>query len=310
MSATMRSLRRLPSPGAAVPVALLLGAGFLAIHVSSQAADLPGWAAGEPATVTSPARSVLADAVRTQAAKLEAALGLARSTHRRVTVVDDRFHRRLLHEVTYLDPRGRPIGLLRLDPDGRLAAAVHLGYRASLGEGTLDEVGATAAAMRLLRDLGTVAPAGLPSVRPMMDGSMWSVTWPRRVEGVPVDGDGVTVRFWRSGDLHSVTVTERLLERPATTISPEGAREAFVRLLPGLVAADRRADAAIDAPTLHWVAPNDQFTPAAADAPAPTLRLAYVFELRFGGASAAIIRALAVWIDAETGDLLGGDVLE
>jgi hypothetical protein len=60
---------------------------------------------------------------------------------------------------------------------------------------------------------------------------------------------------------------------------------------------------------LRWVAPNDRYRPDAADAPEPVLRLGYVFELRFVGPSAELLRAATFWIDGETGELIGGDVL-
>jgi hypothetical protein len=76
------------------------------------------------------------------------------------------------------------------------------------------------------------------------------------------------------------------------------------------MSAERRADGVLWEPALRWVAPNDRFRPDGADAPASSLRLAYVFEMRFAGAGATIIRSVTFWIDAETAALIGGDALE
>jgi len=309
MSPLSRSLRRIPFPPAvALPLAMLAMASLVA-RPASQAADLRQWSAGERSTVTSPAGADVAAAVGARVGSLEQALGLTPVSDRQVTVVDDRFHQRHLHEVTYRDSRGRPIAIVRLAPQGDLVAAVRLGYEESFALGNLDRGGAIARAAALVHSLGIAVPAGAPLAGPMMNGSLWGVTWPRLVEGFPVDGDGLTVRIWRSGDLHSVTVSERPLEPTASTISPARARVLLDAILPAVVTGERRADGALGSPSLHWVAPNDRFRPAGADAPAPTLRLAYVFEMRFAGESAGLVRAVTFWIDAETGELIGGDVL-
>ena len=310
----IRSLRRIPSPrrlpfppALALPLAMLAMA--IGLRSASEASDLRLWTAGERATVSSPAGADLAAAVRTRAAGLEEALGLATASERQVAVLDDRFHQRQLHEVTYRDSRGRPIALLRLDPAGSLASAVRLGYRESFARGSLDRTDALARAAALAGALGIDLPSGPASARPMMNGALWAVTWGRVADGIPVVGDGVSVRLWRSGDLHSVTVSERPVARPRVTIPPARARELLDRLLPDVVTGERRSDGTVAAPVLQWVAANDRFRPAGADAPDAVLRLAYVFEMRFAGESAALVRSVTFWIDAETGELIGGDVL-
>ena len=312
MSSTIRSLRRvLPRrvalPAVALPLAMVAMA--IALRSASEAADLRLWAAGERATVTSPAADDLADAIRARAARFEGALGLTSTSSRRVAVLDDRFHQRQLHEVVYRDRHGRPIAMVRLDPSGRLASAVRLGYRESFARAALDRTAALTRAAALAGALGIDLPAGSATARPMMNGTLWAVTWARTADGVPVPGDGVTVRLWGSGDLHSVTVSERPLARPDATITAARARQLLDELLPELVTAERRSDGTLASPLLQWVAANDRFRPAGADAPDLVLRLAYVFEMRFAGDSAALVRAITFWIDAETGELIGGNAL-
>jgi hypothetical protein len=310
VSSILRAFRRIPSPPAiALPLALVAVATLVA-RPASQAADLHQWAAGERATVTSIPAADAAAAVHVRVAGLERALGLTGTAGRRLAVVDDRFHQRRVDEVTYLDQRGRPIGLVRLAPDGKLVAAVRLGYRDAFAIGQLDSAAAVAKARSLVDSLGLTAPASRPTAGAMMNGTLWAVTWPRIEAGVAVDGDGLTVRLWRSGDLHSVTVGERPLEQPQSTISAERARAALDDLLPGVISGERRADGIVGPPVLRWVAPNDRFRPDGADAPASNLRLAFVFEMRFAGVSATLIRSVTFWIDAETAELIGGDVLQ
>ena len=60
---------------------------------------------------------------------------------------------------------------------------------------------------------------------------------------------------------------------------------------------------------LAWVAPNDTFAPARPDAPAATLRLAWVGRVATTATLAESLRGLEVYLDAGDGSLLGGDVL-
>ena len=314
MSRITRFLRRLPFPPAlALPVALLAMTA-VGLRPPSDAADLQLWSAGDRAANGTPASPSTAELARGRAGALERPLGLASATRRSVAVVADRFHGRTVDEITYLDARSRPIGIVRLSDQGALLLAVRLGYQEKFARGSLSRPEAIAQAQALARALAPSLDLDLldapPLARPTMNGGQWTVSWPRIVGGFPVDGDGVTIRLWRSGDLHSVAVNDRPLSPPARTITAERARAALDDLLPALVSGERQSDGTIGSATLHWVAANDRFRPEGADAPASVLRLAYVFEMRFGGPSAALLRAVTFWIDAETGELIGGDALQ
>lgn len=308
MSRITLPLRRLPFPALALPLAFL-GMTTLALRPALHAADLDQWQAGERVTSSSPAQAGLAAVVLRRAATLEPAVGLTRAAQRRVDVVEDRLAGATVHEVDYTDARGRPVGLLRLAFDGRLLAAIRLDYRDAYAQATLTGRDAEESARRIATDLALPVPDAGPDLRATMNGLMWTVRWPRVVDGAPVPGDGLTVRLWRSGDLHSVTVSDSPLAPPATVLEPVRARAVIEGMLPGLVSSERRADGTLGVGTLAWVAANDVYRPERADAPATTLRLAYVFEMRFGGSSSELLRALAFWLDAETGELIGGDVL-
>jgi hypothetical protein len=281
----------------------------LALRSVSEAADVQRWTAGERATVSSPADAAVAQRLGPRLTALERPLGLAGAAGRRIAIVEDRFHARTVDEATYLDGRGHPVAIVRLDGHGALVSAVRLGYRDALATGTLTGVQAEARARSLIAALDLAVPAREPLVRLTMNGALWTVSWARTVDGTIVEGDGLTVRLWRSGDLHSVTVSERPIANPSSMLTAEEARAALEAALPHLVTTDGRAEATLSALGLRWVAANDRYRPEGADAPAPVLRLAYTFELRFGGANADVIRAATFWIDAETGELIGGDVL-
>jgi len=302
-----RSLRRLPMPAVALPTAFVAMA--LILRSASDASDLKRWTAGERATIASAAPQAIAHDVEGHAAAIARALGLADAASQRIAVIDDRFHSRTVDDITYLDARGRPIGLVRLASTGRMISAVRFEYRGAFAAGSISAAGALARATALATSLGLSLPDSGPLIRPAMNGTLWTVTWPRAVDGFPVDGDGVTVRVWRSGDIHSVSVSERDVARPARIIDGEHARAALDAVLPSVVTGTRQGDGTVSGNGLRWVAANDRYRPEASDAPASILRLAYVFEMRFTGDAADLVRTATFWIDAETGELIGGDIL-
>jgi hypothetical protein len=69
-------------------------------------------------------------------------------------------------------------------------------------------------------------------------------------------------------------------------------------------------DLAISSVECAWVAPNDAFAANGLDAPAETLRLAWLVRLDAHGALADRLRSVEVWLDAGDGSVLGGDVVE
>jgi hypothetical protein len=69
-------------------------------------------------------------------------------------------------------------------------------------------------------------------------------------------------------------------------------------------------DLTVESTSLAWVAPNDAWNAAAPDAPAASLRLAWVVTLRADGHLAHRLRGLQVWLDAGDGSVVGGDVME
>src|SRR5256885_1980146 len=59
-----------------------------------------------------------------------------------------------------------------------------------------------------------------------------------------------------------------------------------------------------------WVAANDTFAADRADAPAETLRLAWVVTFETQGALADRLRSVELWLDGSDGAVLGSDVVE
>ena len=293
---TTRS-RRLPLAGLAVAALLAIGAS------GGQAAD-PFVAGGRS---TRPVAAAAGDLARAEARgrALIVALGIPAASHRAARL-DDTFEHRVIDEVTSLDDHGREVAVSRFELDGRVAMVAALGWRAGRGR-SVDAAGAGRSAAAVARVAG-LTPGGQPVARRSAGAGGWSVAWQRNVGGVPVRGDGLRVLLWADGSFHGLTSTERpLAAAPAAVMSHDQAVTAAER-----VAAERIGIASdglrVAGAELAWVAPNDLFEPAAPDAPAETLRLAWIVNFESHGAVAERLRSVEVWIDAGDGRLLGGDV--
>lgn len=269
----------------------------------SQAAD-PFVAGGLSTRAVSLGSSDTDRALR-RAAELSRAVGLPAGT-RTVERLDDKFDHRVYDEVVARDRTGREVSIARFGVDGRVVMAVALGWHGSSARAVGRDI-AAARATGIARGAG-VTVHGAPTVRTFSSG--WSVHWPRVAGGVPVLGDGTRILLWADGSFHGLTVSERpLAAAPGRRIGGGQARQVAERTAAGRYGASVR-DLAVQSTELAWVAPNDAWNAAAPDAPAETLRLAWVVTLRADGALAERLRGLQVWVDAGDGRIIGGDVLE
>ena len=84
--------------------------------------------------------------------------------------------------------------------------------------------------------------------------------------------------------------------------------------LAGSIASDRFGSEAARlrpvATELAWIAPNDTWSPNRPDAPAPKLRLAWLVRFEARGPLAERVRLVEYWLDAGSGELIGGDLAE
>jgi hypothetical protein len=299
MRSTTTIFRRLGLVGVAI-----LG-GLAAWPTASQAGD--PFVAGGPSTRVIPVPADQLDHVASHARALAAALGLP-GVSQRTARVDDRFDHRAYDEVTSFDAAGRTVAVSRFDLDGTVALAVSLGWHAP-NPHAIDAQTAIGRATGLVRAAGLV-PGGTPTARESVGAGGWSISWPRIVAGAVVRGDGIRISVWPDGAFHGLTRTERTLAAaPDHPIARSDAQSAA-----GRVIADRFGSAAASLRTAAvdqaWVAANDAFGGTGLDAPADTLRLAWVVRLDATGDLTERLHAVEIWIDAADGHLLGGDVAE
>ena len=286
----------------------LAAAGLLATGVAGSAVATDPYVGGQAATRVSQLVPNAAGPAFERAAQAGRSLGLPTAARRTVERVDDLRAAVTFDEVTDLDAKGRPSAVLRFGTDGRLVAAVRLGWEPGRGRPLASDIDATTAALGFARAAG-IEPADAAVARD--DGaSGWSVAWDRFIDGVPVPGDGVRVQLWRDGSFHSLSRAEHELSaRPATLLEASVAQATVTRLLDTWIPAERRADVRIDGVTLAWMASNDTFEPDRPDAPSAVRHLAWVVQVRSEGPFAEVLRGVDVSIDAADGSVLGGDVL-
>jgi hypothetical protein len=296
--------------GILVPAALAAaGVAFLAGGPSGPAAGAAGdrYRAGEPAVEHRALPAADAATVRGRAIDHARALGLPTGARARATRVVDRYGGQALDEVVVRDAAGTRRAIVRMRPDGRLVAAVRLGWHGRGGVAIGPEQAATRAADTAR--IAALAVEGSPRVVRDVDGG-WRATWTRTANGRPVLGDGASVTLFADGTLHAVAERRRDLAPEPVVRLARGAAERLAReqlaTLLGPADAELATVVGLD---LAWVAPNDTFNAAAPDAPAPVLRLAWVARARTHGTLVERLHALELYLDAGDGALLGGDLL-
>jgi hypothetical protein len=289
-----------------LPLIALAGLGVVAIGVPSSQGGDP-FVAGGRSTRTVDLRASDADRAKARGRQLAAALGLP-GVSQRVERLDDRFEHRTYDEVISLDKADHEVAIARFETDGTVAMALVLGWHP--GRGTpVDRTAAEARGLGIVRAAG-LDVAGQPTVVASSGSGGWSITWQRLAGGAPVRGDGVRVALWADGSFHGLSRIQRpLAAAPAHPIAAGVARntaETWAAGRYGAAAVDLRVGAVEQA----WVAPNGAFDPNGPDAPAETLRLAWIVRFEAHGSLAGRLRSIEAWLDAGDGTLLGGDVIE
>lgn len=296
--------------GALLPIAV--AAAGLAFLAGGPAGPAPGAAgdryrAGEDAVERRALAAGEVRAVRARGLDHAAAVGLPTGPRVAAARLEDRFAGHVLDEVVVTDESGRRQALVRMRGDGRVVAAVRIGWLAR-GARTLDEGAAAARAGTHARALG-LAVDGPPALTRDVDGG-WRASWGRAVGGIPVLGDGATVTLFADGTFHAAAERERpLAGAPTAPLDQATAEERARRHIEAILGPADASLARLVGLRLAWVAPNDTFDGAAPDAPDPVLRLAWVAAARTSGPLAERLRALELYVDAGDGALLGGDLL-
>ncbi|MGZ3631204.1 MAG: hypothetical protein ACXWQ6_01000 [Candidatus Limnocylindrales bacterium] len=299
-----RPFRRVPAwriaAAAVVLTALSIGA------TVSQASMLAGWRAGEPAEIPlvleAPARATLAAA----ALDLARRLGLPGTPAPAVRALD-RTLGRAFDTINLSSPDGRLATVITNEAaTGRLHSAVRLAWSADLDVQRIGSPEAGPAARRFLILAGLAVPATTASTAWDDGMDAWRVRWARRIDGLEAPGDGLVVWVHRGGQLKAISDVETALAPvPAAPIS-KGAAAAAIGAYLQRTGIDGMAGLAIEEPTLGWAEANDFIDSTLPDAPAPTLRLAWLVRLSYVPPGWTERHFLELRVDAGTGQLIGG----
>jgi hypothetical protein len=264
-----------------------------------------GWRAGEPAEQPVPLAATTRGAVERRAEALGRALGIpgrAGATNR----VFNRIEARALDEVDLVAADGRATGHFKLDAvTGALRSAVHLDWRAGYEVQTVGLAAAPSHASRIAAAAGVPVPAGRPGTTWDDGMTAWHVHWGRSVSGVPASG-GTSVWLFPGGQVKAIALSEPATEpAPASTVDETRASE-VARDYVARNGIDRFEALSFDAPVLRWVAGNDFVATGKADAPEPTLRLAWVVRFRYEVPGWRLPHQVELYVDAGSGELIGG----
>ena len=285
----------------------LIGAAVLALVSAGTAlGGAPdGWRAGQDPRRPLPLSAADAAQARARAAALGRALGLAGQPEDPARELD-RFAGREI-DSTALSDHGRRTAVMIHDvASGRVRAVANLAWRPEDDRPLLDRAGVAVAARGLAAAAGVRAPAAAPAIQWDEASDAWEARWPRIVEGVPIPSNDLVVRVRRSGQLASLSAPESPLAAAPPSRIPAARAEAVARAFATTHGLERLGKLTVSAQGLAWVEANAYVDPGAADAPDPTLRLCQVVRLTLPPAADGP-RLIELYVDAGSGDIVGGD---
>jgi hypothetical protein len=209
-------------------------------------------------------------------------------------------------QVDELDAQAHPVATIQVS-GGKLISAIRLDIPPQ-SAAPINRGAGIAAGQKAAADLGLATTAPDRAFADDATGG-WITQWDRTENGIPVRGDGVAVRVWADGRIASVgSSSHALAAAPTTTISAVSATSAIKASLSSTAAGSSAVRT--DTPTLEWVRPNGVFDSSRPFAPDQVSRLAWVVNVKPAAGTDAPFTMLTFFVDAGSGSLIGGDVVE
>jgi hypothetical protein len=212
-------------------------------------------------------------------------------------------------EVAEVDSTGKQIALAQFATDGRLITAVRFDAPPAAGTGSITGDGATKAAQRALAGAGiTVAGPAKAEANAVTGG--WDVHWARNQGAYAVRGDETRVHVWQDGRVESVAhVEHKLAAAPTSPIAKTDAGNTVSRQCDTWFTRSG-SGCSLQGIDLEWVGPNSAFDAGNVVADSAPYRLAWVANVKPTGPAAGSVRLVTLYVDAATGAVIGGDVVE
>ena len=211
-------------------------------------------------------------------------------------------------EVTEVDQAGHPMSIAQFAADGRLLDAMRLDSPSSTST-TVSSSVATKTALHALTASG-FGVAGQPTADADQSAGGWDLTWTRYQAGYPVRGDGPRVHVSQDGHIESVATVQhktgvaptRLLTRAnAQTLASKQWSSWFGTSGTGY---------GVQSLDVEWVGPNDTFDATRSGVTSEPYRLAWVASLKPSGATSDYLYLVTLYVDAGSGAVIGGDIVE
>jgi hypothetical protein len=284
------------------PVVLIAVAVALMSAATAARANPPktGWRVGQPMDVPVQVSAAALDAAKGKAFGLLTAAGVHAATFE-TTRAHNQFEEATQDTTVALDAQGRALATLTQDVDrGSIRSLVRFDSLGASRGG--DPAAAPAEAASILSSVGIDVPTATAEVAWDDGMGAWMVSWRRFVDVVPVPADGLTVWVTPQGQLRAIGNQNTEVSRGPRSLDEATARRRVKAFLNGNAIARQ---AKLGTAVLEWRQPNDFVEPSLPDSPAPTIRLvyavSYVIDLASGQHSEGVL-----WVDAESGDLVGG----
>jgi hypothetical protein len=237
-----------------------------------------------------------------------AAFGFTKGAKRSGRHVHDGLQNLDYDEVTEVDSKGQPSSLVQFDSKGGLVAAVRFDSPASTS-GVVSADAATKAARKSLQGVGMAPDGNAQTSRDDASGG-WAVQWQRTSAGHTVRGDETLVRLGADGRIQSVAaVTHGLAAMPATQLAQADARAVVARQCSAWFSG-KGSGYNVGEMDLEWVGPNAAFDGSKLESDSDPYRLAWVVNVVPTGAAADSTRLVTLYVDAGSGAVIGGDVVE
>lgn len=288
--------------GTTLVAALAFGSGQLA------AANLGTSAVGRPVTVDGALFAANRPDLFARAGDARNALGFPVGATRTGRHVHDTVQGADYDEISEVDSAGRPIAITQFATSGNLTTAVRFDSPPS-GLGSVTSDAATKAAQRAVAGAGvTVAGQARTEANQTLGG--WDVHWTRARGAYAVRGDETRVHVWQDGRIQSVAHVEHALAtEPAQLLVQADARGAVTRQCDAWFAGTG-SKYSLQGMDLEWVGPNAAFDPGKVQAATAAYRLAWVANVRPSGPAADSVQLITLYVDAGSGAIIGGDVVE
>jgi hypothetical protein len=273
---------------------------------SARADRVAGWRVGEPHERVMPLASEERVRAVTEADRWAALLDL-NATVLKTRRAEDVWLREVSEIVELADATGRIAAIIRIDPATRHVRSVaRVDWAPAFDEPRVDAATADVKARAHLRGFGVTAPAAEPTVEWDPGMTAWQVSWARVIDGVSALGDRLTVHVHKGGQLKAFRIFETPhAAAPLFRIEPAQATAAVQRWARSL-RLERFAGFRMEPPELAWVSGNGFVDPDKPQLEEPLLRLAYVVRISYRPEGWASDHLTEIYVDAGSGQLIGG----